>query len=83
MKRIIFPYYLERSTNIKKSELSNITNDVLINLVYNLIKEEESLDSVICESMSIMEKQYAISMNPAIFYNVSMNEFIYGPLVIG
>lgn len=66
MKRILFPYYLERSTNIEKKELSNISDSMLIESVYKIIDEEEKLNNIIIESISIMEKQYSISMNPAI-----------------
>jgi hypothetical protein len=63
VERVLFPYFIERSTNVPKNVLESFSNEELPEYISKLGMAKINLEAVIENSIGVLEEQFAIYKN--------------------
>lgn len=63
MERVLFPYFIERSTNVSKSVLESFSNKELPEYIDRLNQAMSRLEAVAQNSTQVLEEQFAVYKN--------------------
>ena len=63
MERVLFPYFIERSTNIPKKVMESFSNKELPEYIDRLEEAKAVLEAVVENTTGTLEKQYASYKN--------------------